>query len=163
MAIRHFWAIALAAGLLAACEDPHTPKSLGFDDEAPEAPDLVDRGVPPLTAKEIEIFLRDSTLMHEGEKRVWVVYISETGELRGLSTDKATQGIERAKGSWEIRPDGHICREWDTDWGGGTRGCAKVYRYGKNYLFVGEGSTVEEEREGESTLRLRFPGNPQNL
>ncbi|MEM9043089.1 MAG: hypothetical protein AAGC81_00220 [Pseudomonadota bacterium] len=149
-------------GLLVACENPQTADSLGFDDKAPDAPDLVDRGVPALTAKEIEIFLRDSTLMHEGETRVWVVYVGETGELRGLSTDKETQGIEKAKGSWEIRPDGHMCREWDTDWGGGTRGCAKVYRYGKNYLFVAEGETVEQQ-EGREILRLRFPGNPQNL
>ena len=133
---------------------------IGDSEPLTKGADLVDRGTAPLTAAEVEIFLRDSTLRHQGEKRIWHVYLAEDGRLVGHSRDPETEAVERARGTWEVKPDGQICRQWAGDWGGGTSGCAKVYRYGDDYVFAvesAEGGKTEEIR------RTRLPGNPLSL
>jgi len=138
--------------LLAACEET----TIGpYADRPAESADLVDRDIPPLNAAEVRVFLRGSTLVHEGDDRVWHVYLEESGRLSGQSRVKETDGVERAIGTWEVRPDGMICRQWTGDWAGGDHGCAKVFRYGQDYVFVGE--------DGTEARRTRVPGNPLSL
>jgi hypothetical protein len=120
--------------------------------------DLVERDIPPLTAAEVRAFLGDATLMHEGDQRIWHVYLREDGALLGHSEVKETGGVERARGSWEVRPDGRICRQWQGDWAGGRTGCAHVYRYGRDYVLVPEGAARED-----GLRRTRLAGNPLSL
>jgi len=149
---------ALAAAMLtslalAGCDTTR----VGDPEPVTQGSDLVDRGTPPMTAAEVRIYLSDSTLEHEGDTRIWHVYLGADGVLRGTSTDKETGGIERARGTWEVTPAGQICRQWENDWAAGLAGCATVYRFRQEYLFVPVTEGVEEFR------RTRLPGNPMNL
>ena len=135
--------------LLAGCnKDAFTSASL--EEQKVESADVVERGVPPLTEAEIRIYLGGSTLTHQGETRTWYVYLSKDGRLEGFSEteDKAT---ERARGTWRVTSEGQICRQWDNDWGGGTDGCAEVYRFGDEYAFV----TPGQDPEGDDVQRRR--------
>lgn len=121
----------------------------------------MDRGVPPLSGAEIAAYFKNSTLVHQGEARLWQVYLDEDGTMRGLSRLlEAEGGQERALGSWEATSDGFFCRQWANDWAGGKRHCAEVYQRGNDYLFVEKDSDVDG---GEETTRTRKPGNPENL
>lgn len=154
--MRNRWAVLTAAMLLAlaGCDSAVNPT-----EEVVKSEDLVDRDVPPLTAVETRVFLRDSTLRHEGDRRVWHVYVAPDGRLVGHSRDKETGGVERALGTWQVMDDGRICRQWSGDWAGGDTGCAKVYRYGDDYVFVG----TEGDETGTEIRRTRLPGNPIGL
>lgn len=119
--------------------------------------DVVERDILPLNAAEIRAYLTDTTLSHQGETRRWHVYLGKDGTLSGLSvTNKG--GKERARGLWEVTPEGEICRQWLNDWGGGENGCAKVYQYGKEYVF----EPVDASAPGEKAelRRTRRAGDP---
>jgi len=146
-------ALALAALGLAGCSE------IGEPEPVAEGTDIVDRGVSALTAAEVEIYLRNSTLSHAGETRDWHVYLAEDGTLRGVGLGREDRSRETARGVWRVTPDGLICRQWDGDWGGGLAGCARVYRYGDEYVFVADGA----EGEAQEVRRTRRPGNVQKL
>lgn len=153
-------ALILAAGALAlaACQD-------GYEDEFKETnpvakdSDVVDRGIAPLNAAQIRAYLSNSTLSHQGEKRIWHIYLDPDGRLWGLS-ETEDGGKERARGSWEVKPSGLICRQWDSDWGGGKSGCAEVYQYGNEYVFAAAGSADGGQKEFR---RTREPGDPYKI
>ncbi|MBK0400674.1 hypothetical protein H0I76_15860 [Limibaculum sp. M0105] len=153
-------AAVLAAAMLAGCTTSDlTPE----EDRIVQSADVVSRGTPPLTAAEISIYLTDSTLSHVGEKRLWHVYIGPDGGLYGLakSQDGAT---ERNRGQWSVRDNGTggglLCRQWERDWGSGMMGCATVYRFGNEYVFIPEG-VVEKPEDG--IRRTRSPGDSQRV
>jgi hypothetical protein len=155
---RQLVASLLLAGLLAACGS----QSVTDPDPVETDADIVEREIPPLTAAEIEIYLRNSTLQHAGEARSWSVYLDPTGVMHGLSVEKEAdargRGQERARGTWEVLPEGLFCRRWQNDWAGGDLGCAQVYKRGDSDLFVSE--VAGERRE---IRRTRRPGNPLGL
>ncbi|MEL6196682.1 MAG: hypothetical protein AAFT19_02440, partial [Pseudomonadota bacterium] len=103
------------------------------------------------------VFLSDSTLSHQGERRTWHSYLATDGLLYGLSITPEG-GEERARGTWSVQEDGQLCRTWDGDWGGGNEGCAFVYRFGNQYAFAEEGESLET-----AIRRDRSPGNPVNI
>lgn len=148
-------AIALVlAGLVSGCsESIENPRPVARDG------DIVERGAPPLSAAEVRLYLRDSTLSFEGETRVWHTYLREDGSMTGVAIGKDDRSVERVNGRWEVQPDGLFCRTWENDWDGGT-GCAEVYRFGDDYLFVHRTGAQGEETEYR---RTRKPGNPANL
>lgn len=151
------FAILVSALGLVAC-DKRGGEDVGRPDRTPTAPDLVDRGIPPLTAAEITIYLRNSTLTHEGSSRVWFTYFREDGTLLGYSEVPETGGTERAQGVWQTTEDNQICGQWQNDWSGGEFRCAEVFKYGDDYVFAPpEGSPGGEVRQ------RRIPGNPKKL
>lgn len=153
-------AVILTAALLAACASADlTPD----DEKVVTSGDVVDRGTLPLTAAEIEIYLTDSTLSHVGAERLWHVYVGRNGELVGQSRTK-DGAVERNRGQWSIRGGGpsgaSICRQWEMDWGGGESGCATVYRFGTEFVFVPEGASGSS---GDDIRRTRTPGDTYNI
>ena len=154
-------AAALAAALaLAACasDSVEDPNPVATDS------DIVSRGADPLTAAEIRLYLRDSTLTHVGETRDWHVYLSPDGQLSGVGIGRDDEGRLRSRGTWTAVSDGAdglICRRWDSDWGGGLEGCATVYKYGDDYVFVQRGGP--EGEPPREIRRTRRPGNPERL
>jgi len=146
----------LGLAVLSGCADDIGP---GGDPLSRDS-DIVERGAPPLTAAEVRAYLRDTTLSFEGEERVWHAYLREDGSMTGISIGKKDRSSERANGTWEVRPDGLFCRRWDNDWSRGATGCAEVYRYGREYLFVHKSGGQGEQTEYR---RTRAPGNTQGL
>ena len=142
---------------LAAC-DRRGGDDVGRPDPTPSAPDLVDRGIPPLTAAEIRIYLRDSTLVHEGSSRVWFTYFRDDGSVSGYSEVPDNGGVEQARGTWQTTDDNQICGLWENDWSGGEFRCAEVFKYGDDYVFAPPPGS-----EGKEVRRRRIPGNPKNL
>jgi|SRR6056297_684792 len=147
----HF--LAAAALGLSACNGPVSPT-----EPVAAGGDVVSRPVPALSAAEVRLFLRDSTLSHRGEARIWHVYLGEDGSMIGFSRDLETKATERTTGRWFVLEDGQFCREWSNDWGGGAFDCAAVYRYQNDYAFVPAGSGEETQLR-----RTRRPGNAENL
>ncbi|MEM1344160.1 MAG: hypothetical protein AAGI34_06215 [Pseudomonadota bacterium] len=135
--------------LLGACEQPR---------EGP--PTSEELGVPPLSAAEARIFLRDATLTFETEERTRYLYLREDGSMSGRSVDPKTKGADQASGFWQVDEDGLLCREWSNGWERGASGCAKVYRFGDNYLFVHESGGLGEETEYRGK---REAGNTEGL
>jgi hypothetical protein len=151
--------MAMLAALTAAPTGCDTP-NVGESPPVAQGRDLVSRDVSPLTAAEVRAFLQNSTLVHKGSERIWYVYLREDGSLSGRSEIIDSGGIEDSFGTWEVFEDGRICRQWSGDWAGGGRGCAAVFRYGDEYLFVNADPGDGEERE---IRRTRLPGNPKRL
>lgn len=149
-------ALLLAGSVATGCSD-------GIEDPNPAATgaDIVARGTDPLTAAEIRIYLRDSTLTHTGETRDWHVYLAPEGALFGLGVNREDRSEVRATGRWTVVEDGLLCREWDNDWGGGIAGCARVYRYGEDYVFVAR--SAAEGEEPREIRRTRRAGNTRNF
>ena len=155
MALPRIMVLGFALLALAACADGYKDE---FKDPNPVAKDtdVVDRGIPSLSAAEIKVYLSNSTLSHQGNKRKWHIYLGDDGTLRGLS-ETEDGGKERARGTWKATPEGLICRQWDNDWGGGQNGCAKVYQYGNEYVFAATDATKSGQKEFR---RTREPGDP---
>jgi len=152
-------AIAVIATLslgLAGCDVPPG----GDSNAVGEGDALAERDIPPLKAAQIRIYLGDSTLRNHGEERLWHVYLGPDGLLSGQARHLETGGVESARGRWYVEPDGRICGQWQGDWSGGVQGCAQVFRYGEDYLFVSRAAQGEDVTE---TRHTRLPGNPQNL
>lgn len=155
-----FGAVLVAAMSLAACASADlTPE----DERVVRGADVVDRSALPLTSAEISIYLTDSTLSHVGDDRVWHVYLGRGGMLVGLARSRDGAG-ERNRGQWSVREGdagaGVICRQWERDWGGGTQGCATVYRYGNEYVFIPEGAA---DRPEDGIRRTRSPGDSEKV
>lgn len=150
MGPRNLLAAAALAAALSACKTG--PDILQSNDITTEA-------IPPMTAAEVRIYLQNSTLQHEGDERVWHVFLTEDGRLIGHSQVKETGAVERATGAWEVLSDGQICRQWDSHWGGGDQGCGYVRRERDVYIFTGQDADGGEV----SVRRTRLAGNPMNL
>ena len=133
---------------LAGCERVGDPEPVAQGD------DLVTRDARSLTGPEIQAYLKNSTLVHEGSQRIWYVYLREDGTLAGRSDVKDGGDVEYGHGTWEVTND-QICRQWSNDWAGGGRGCATVFQSGEEYVFTGGG--------GQELRRTRLPGNPKKL
>ena len=137
---------ALAALVLAGCagDDPLG----GGSDEAPEG--------TALTAPQIRLFLRDSTLTRPGEDRTVHLYLRPDGVLHGAAVAAESEAREEVGGSWTVIDGGLLCRDWNAEWSGGAGGCARVYRYGEIYLLA--------PRDGAQGRRWkRSPGNTQKF
>ena len=149
-------ALALAASLAAGCQSSDlTPEDARVVETGK---DIVDRGTRPLNAAEIRAYLADATLSHVGSDRIWHVYLGRNGDMAGLSTSR-DGAVERNRGTWEVRAEGEagtVCRQWRNDWGGGRSGCATVYQYGNDFVFVPVGSN---EPRGADIRRTRSPGD----
>ncbi|MEO1458924.1 MAG: hypothetical protein AAFV49_15400 [Pseudomonadota bacterium] len=87
-------ALAALTSLAGCFESNIQPKS---EDGQQRGSDIVSRDIPPLTAAQIEIFLRNSTLSHRGNERVWHVFLQEGGALIGVGRVKGG-GQERTRG-----------------------------------------------------------------
>ncbi|MEL6210604.1 MAG: hypothetical protein AAFR44_10575 [Pseudomonadota bacterium] len=111
-----------------------------------------------LSGTEVEIYLRNSTLSHKSEDLRWHVYVGADGSLTGLARARDGSQVQRARGRWEVSPEGLLCRQWEGDWGGGRSGCATVYQYGSEYAFVPQGADPEEQ-----IRRLRTPGDSEGI
>lgn len=163
--MRHFTALAGLAALLVlgACDT----SVIGKPEPNVSDRDLDSDGVPPMTAAEISIYLGGSTMVHEGEDRVWYVYLEPDGRLAGLSEFKGSGATERAHGTWSTRPEGLLCRQWDSAWGGGVSGCARVYQFRDEFMFIMTSGEVDDPdnkaRQSETHRRKRVPGNPKSL
>ncbi|MDT8345521.1 MAG: hypothetical protein RQ752_13945 [Thermohalobaculum sp.] len=146
----------MLAWLVGACQSSDlTPEA---DRIVGTGQDIVDRGALPLTAAEIRIYLADATLSHAGARRVWHVYLGADGTLTGLALAD-DGGSERNRGAWSVREDGGsglICRQWQQDWAEGASGCATVYRFGADFVFVPEGSG---QTPADDIRRTRSPGD----
>jgi len=166
--MRILHSLALVVALSATLPGCDTPR-VGDPEPITEGEDLVKRGTSALTAAQIEIFLGGSTLRHQGEDYVWHVYLRDDGVLIGHALEKKTKGIEISRGTWEAvdgtkgAKEGQLCRMWDSDWAGGLKGCATVYRYGKEYVFVPVGTADPGEGDDREKRRTRLPGNPLEL
>ncbi|MEM6943218.1 MAG: hypothetical protein AAF416_07785 [Pseudomonadota bacterium] len=147
-----------AAGLaLAACDLPQVVD--GTDDGSlPEGEAITESPRAALNPTEIEVFLRDSTLSHQSDELVWHVYLGRDGSLTGLARGEDGRQVQRARGRWEVTEDGFLCRQWDGSWGGGASGCAQVYQFGTDFVFVVPGATIED-----GIRRRRTPGDSQNV
>ena len=150
---------AVAAGLLVgACDN-----TVNKPNEFAKRPDLVTREedeLPSLSAAEVRIFLSDSTLSHQGESRRWHVYLREDGSMTGISTALKTRDrYEQRHGRWFVLEDGQICREWDSDWGGGEIGCANVTREGSVYTFVSTDDTDGEPSRSSGRAAAATPSS----
>ena len=133
---------------------------LGVDPEPlPTDADVVERSAPPLTAAEIRLFLRETTLTHQGETRRWHVYLREDGTMSGLAVGLEDETRERSNGTWRVTDEGLFCRQWESDWGGGRSGCAEVFRFGKDYVFL----PPDAGPDAEGHRRRRAPGNTMGL
>ncbi|WP_285671267.1 hypothetical protein [Paralimibaculum aggregatum] len=135
-------------------------------------PDFYDTGVPvtsgtkaeeevplgALTAAEVRLYLRDSTLIHRTDDETWSIYVSEDGSLRGIvETNAAESASTQASGSWEVTEDGLFCRQWSGRWDPDDTGCASITRTGEVYAFT------PVEPGGRAYRRLRKPGNTKGL
>ena len=138
--------IAALAASLTACERVGDPEPIA------QGSDLVKRDNRALNGAEIQAYLQNSTLVHEGSQRIWYVYLRENGTLAGRSDFKDGGGVEYSHGTWEVVND-QLCRQWSSDWAGGGRGCATVYQNGEEYVFKGG--------DGTEIRRTRLPGNPK--
>lgn len=149
------WKLGLLA-LLAGCTDPNFTEEQEFASGSA----IADRGIPQLSSAQISAYLRDSTLVHDSADRRWYVLLRADGTMAGLAELIASPGTtEGASGSWEVLPDGRICRQWQGDWGGGDVGCATVHRQGETYIFT----PVDGTGSGAVIRRTRLAGNPLNL
>ncbi|MEM6355914.1 MAG: hypothetical protein AAF844_09535 [Pseudomonadota bacterium] len=111
-----------------------------------------------LNGTEIEIFLRDSTLSHRTDEIRWHVYLGRDGSLTGLARSRDGSQVQRARGRWQVSPQGLLCSEWDSNWGGGDSGCATVYQYGSDYAFVPQGADPDTQ-----VRRRRTPGDSEGV
>ncbi|MEM6680114.1 MAG: hypothetical protein AAF675_19810 [Pseudomonadota bacterium] len=112
----------------------------------------------PLNSTQVELFLRDSTLSHRSDEVRWHVYVGADGSLTGVARDRANKTLNRTRGRWDVDAEGVLCRQWDSNWGGGETGCAQVYQRGDSYVFVPPGSTPSQGIE-----RRRSPGDAFNI
>lgn len=147
---------ALALLAVAACTDDVADPNPAVIDK-----DIVDQGTQALSAAEIRIFLRNSTLTHQGETRDWHVYLSEDGRLGGVGISREDESRVTARGEWTVVEPDVICRQWYNEWGGGREGCARVFKYGDEYVFIERGTP--EGEEPDELRRLRRPGNPEKI
>ncbi|MEM9060055.1 MAG: hypothetical protein AAGD13_06295 [Pseudomonadota bacterium] len=150
--------LGIALALLAGCDGIRGSDQVGAPEATVKSGDLVDRGLPALTGPQIQIYLKGSTLFHEGSSRAWYVYLNEDGSMVGLSELLDGSGSERATGSWNVTEDDRVCSQWNSDWRGGEFGCATVYREGDVYVFV-----RADDGSGDELRRQRLAGNPKRL
>ncbi|MEL6769043.1 MAG: hypothetical protein AAFP17_17830 [Pseudomonadota bacterium] len=145
-------ALALTGCKLPAVVDSEAASSL------PEGAPITETTRLALSGTEIEIYLRDSTLSHRSEDLRWHVYVGADGSLTGLARARDGSQVQRARGRWEVSPEGLLCRQWEGDWGGGLSGCATVFQYGNEYAFVPQGADPEEQ-----IRRRRTPGDSEGI
>lgn len=145
-------ALLAAAGLVAGCESGVRTATESPLDEyvAPEEQD-----VPALTAPQVQLFLRDSTLARIDEGREVYLYHAEDGTLIGQAQTEAG-GEVVARGTWGVDDAGRLCHGWPTAaWEATSEACFEVYRYDDDYVLLPEG--------GEPKRYLRAAGDVETL
>lgn len=142
---------------MGACKLP-TVAAGASESDLPQGEALSEEPRMELNPTEIEIFLRDSTLSHQSDDIRWHVYLGPDGTLTGMARGRDRRQIQRARGRWEVTPEGLLCRQWEGAWGGGTSGCARVFQEGSDFVFVPQGAEFDDQ-----IRRRRSPGDAENI
>lgn len=94
---------------------------------------MAEKGIEPMSADELKATFPGNTAYQKGDGWEWAGYYTTDGTIIGKSWWNG--GEKRATATYEITDDGHICRDWDNEWGGGEYGCTLFYRDGDNIVY----------------------------
>jgi hypothetical protein len=141
--------LVLAAGLMSACQS----LSPSMEEE------MAEENVAALTGSEIEETLRGNTLHRTGSRAgvewQWAGHYRADGTMTGRAWWGS--GEQVAEGRWSVEGD-RFCREWSNSWGGGDRGCYRLYRQGDRLTMIKVSGSGDEE--GRSYI---LSGNPYDV